>query len=383
MAKSKKKQDLSVPRPVFWITGNYYDCTKKWKEILSEYSEPPNVDVHDCSYNSESTPLKLKSSGANEIILSLKQDDMFDDRPRIIRCLGCPQDYAKIYDYLQYVDDRTKLVIYGPIGYHSPAGSGLRFNSAKASNFYKTINQWGGIFEFIEDASKDSDAVKWIEKVSNDLGVKLEHDAAVLLVELKGRNLDLLYGEISKILDYDPKGKSITVDIIKKCCIPVFVKTTWDLIDCLDERNYDSAVVHMDKFLDIAGSEVGTSFGDETNNLLAVIRHHFDFLLLIRCSCGGRSDIKSVKNAIGDLKKPTKKDGKWTFDSPIYNDGYIYTNLNKPSVQKMLKQDIDVLYNIVRKIYRNMLFCRKNSSDRSKVRQSMLFLVMEICGRKS
>lgn len=379
--KAVKKEQDGERRPVFWITGNYYDCKKKWAEILSEYDSPPNVDVHDCSYNSESMPANLRSSQANEVILALKQRDMFDDRPMIIRLLGCPQDYTQIYDYLHYADEMTKLVITGPIGYYSPAGSGVKFNSAKTSNFFKLIKEWGNVFEFPEEVKRVSDAVSWIENVVKDHGIKIERDAASLLVELKGKNLDILYGELSRIMSYEPKCKLIKSDLVSKCCLPLFVKTTWDLMDSLDCRDYDASISHLDQFLEIAGTEVGASFSSDVNDLLAAIRHHYDFILIAKCACPKTLSSDLIWRAVEDMKKPQKKDGKWTYETNRFNSGYIYTNLDKQCTKDMINRDIKILYNILRGIHRCILECRKNSNDKARIRNAMMLLIMTICGK--
>lgn len=371
MAKKKTVEK----RPAYWIAGNYYDSQRAWKKVLASAGDDVNVESLDCSFDTENTPRELRACRANEIIQTLKHDDLFDDRPRIIRLLGCPPDYTILHDYLYLVDDRNILVICGPTGYWSAAGVGLRFNHAKASKLYKTLNSWGTVVEFAEDLKK-SDACKWIRSVASDLGLTMDQDAALHLVDLKGGKLDLLYSELTKLIDYAPKSKKIDAELVKECCVPLFTKTVWELIDSLDSKDYDDVVEHITSFFDVAGIEVGASFYGDTLKLLGALHQHFYFLLLVKSRCGNQLSFQGAVDAVKDFKK---KDGT----TDLFSYGFVRMNYNKTGVQESLRWSIGKLHAIMLDLYRCEFSCRFNSQNRDHIRRSIMSFAMFVCDKIS
>jgi len=143
-------------KPLFWITGNYYDCCKTWKDIISRLGDVA-VDILDCGYKVESSNL-IQPATACDVILLLKNKDMFDDRPRVIKMKGIPNDYHLIADYLHLVNNKNVLVVDGPIGYRAKPPS-KRMITAATSRFYKTFSTKGKVFQFPMEGKNRREAV--------------------------------------------------------------------------------------------------------------------------------------------------------------------------------------------------------------------------------
>jgi len=375
------KKQYTKSRPAYWISGNYYDSQKKFRELFADKNL--NIENIECGYNADSCPRHQRTGQAVDIILLLKNEDMFDDRTRLIRMLGCPPDYTIIYDYLGLVDDSTQLVITTPKPeYLTPAGRGVRHNSVAASNFYKILKKWGHAFDFPETAKNDNEACRWLQGVADDLGGKIDPDVIKFLVELKGRGLDPLYGELTKLIDYKD-GNKITKEDVETACVPFFTKTTWDLVDALDGCLYESAIDHLEKFFQVAGTEVGKSFYTECFMLMSAIRHHFIFLLMLRCQKTVSFNTATKVFGDGEFKRKSTKDGEVSWDRDVYEYNYIRMNLQKPEVQQVLRWSEGKMHQVVLDLDRCQLACRIHSSEEEFIRRSMELFVMLVCNKLS
>jgi hypothetical protein len=331
-----KKKAKGITRRVFWLVGppsggNYYNCRKVWNEIVAgvrkEVGEP-NIQSIDCSHN---------SATAGDVMRLLRSTDVFDERPRIIRMFGLPPDYKAMVDYLKYVNNKNVLVIEAPLGYYSAN----KFIPASASTFYKTIKSEGKVLKYDARAKSLKDAVQWSIGLASDYGRKMSNGVASFLVEVKGLNYDSLYSELTRLFDYKPEG-DITVDDIKDCCIPVFEKSIWELIDQLNRQRFDDAYCHLQEFLEDASSGTMSEFRGIAEQTIGALRHNFELLLYAKESCRGTISYNAFNNAVmGDsdadllhqepikkLKKDKDKGDKW---EPRYNKGAIYNKVKSDS----------------------------------------------------
>lgn len=369
--------------PMYWITGNYYDCRQKWQEICALVGDP-NVEVFDCEYNTQNGG--KKSAQAGDIILRLKQKDMFDTRSRIIKLKGIPDDYAILTDYLRLANKKNMIVIDGPVGYRKPPSK--RLIPVKATKFFKEFVKRGELCEFPELAKTDALAIRWVVGVAKNLGKNLDPEAAKLLVELQGRNLDGLYAEVSKLSDYQ-EGKKITVDDVKTCTAPLFLRTVWDLLEDLAFMNVDASLSHLQKFYEYAGLETGTSFRGDVEMLLGAMLKQFNFYIAIKDACGDSLDYDKLRNKTAGLKKRSSKmvDGETVdnWDTDYFDSRFINVNLNKESTQSVSKWPWHRAYNIVRQIHMTRLALRTHSHiseyNRGGIKLLLDSLALMICGK--
>lgn len=339
-----KKKTTGITRPVFWLVGppsggNYYECRKTWKRIVAKVRHDlgePNIHSIECGSNPANASYQVATAG--DVMRLLRSKDIFDDRPRIIRMFGLPPDYLDmgLIDYLKYVDSQNILVIEAPIGYYG----GKKFVPASASKFYKTINSEGKVFKFDVRAKSQKDAVQWVIGLASDYDRRLSAQVASFLVEVKGLNYDNLYSELTRLFDYKLEG-DITVDDIKECCVPVFEKSIWELIDKLSRQQFDAACCHLQGFLEDASSGTVSEFRGIAEQTLGALRHNFELLLYAKDSCKGAVSYNAFNAAVmgdpdadGDhlhqepIKKFKKDENKnWVPSGPRYNKGAIYNKV--------------------------------------------------------
>lgn len=370
MTKHKK------PKPMFWITGNYYECQKSWQSI-SGMLEDPNVVVLDCGYVSDISSYDRYST-ASDVILMLKNKEIFDTRPRIIKMKGLPENYKLITDYLHLVNDKNVLVVDSPIGLKAKGSK--RFISAAASKFYKTIATEGKVFKSNLVAKNNLSAVQWVQEVAADLGRDVENNAAKFLVELKGRDLDILYSEMSKLFDY--QLKKITKKDVRHCCSPLFVQTTWDLLDQLNTQQFDNAIAYLQEFYENAGKETGQSFYGDVTMLTASLYKHFRFIMHAKDTCGETPNRKKIEEVVGSFKKRRKKGDVYLWDQNIFDPKFLSININKPSFRIALQWPKKKIYETVLQVSRCREICRK-ANRKEVIKLALDTLIMRICGKIS
>jgi len=301
MAKKKPQ-----PKPIFWITGNHYESQKAFNQI-AEMLGDCRITVLDCDFVNEATPAAERTAGPEEIIKRLLNRDIFDTRPRIIKLKGLPHGYSVLVNYLKHVNNNNVLVIDGPIGHRAKPPS-KQFVTAKTSNFYKRIKKEGKVLEFPIDASNPSAATNWLKKVAEEKGKPIEPDAAALLVEMRGCNLDFLYGGLLTLIDF-ADGKTIKRSDVETVCTPEFLKQVWDLLLLISHRKYEDVAIHMQRFYEAGALEVQSTFVGQIEMMLGAFNQLFTFAPMVSDHLKGKLVSQdSMNRAVNGFDKVMKKE---------------------------------------------------------------------------
>lgn len=316
MAKKKKKL-----KPVFWITGNYYDCRKMWNKIVGNLDDPNVVSV-DCGFNPQDAQPEARVAEAAEIRRLIRMKDIFDSRPRIIRMVGIPPDYSDILDYLKYLRDDNVLVIDSPIGYYKQR----TFVSAAASKFYKYIKENGKVFSFESRAKSHKAAVEWVNKLAHDYNREFENDAIELLVATKGFDFDTLYCESLKLFDYT--DKKLTTEDVKECSIPVFERAIWEFIEQLNRQRYDSACQYIEEFIADAENLTPSKRRGLMDSSLGAIAQNFEALIHAKDCCKSSLSYQDFWKGLEPLKK--RKEKQWI---DRYSKGFCFAKIKDGAFQ--------------------------------------------------
>ncbi len=368
-------------KPMFWITGNYYECKKMWASIVGSLDDP-NIEVVDCGYNATNTPSHDRLAVGSDVIHLLRSRDMFDDRPRIIRMKGLPEDYTIIADYLRFVRDDNVLVVDGPIGYRKTHGKGSRWIPAAASKFYKTIAKEGKVFKFAKEAKDDGEAQSWCRTVVDELGKKIDGEALLYLIRAKGRDLDTLYCDLCKLAQYQ-SGKEITLDDVKVCSVPLFTRSSFELVDDLCNQKLDQSLIHLISFCENAGVAVGSSFRGEVERLIGLLYKTFLFLVLLKDS-GSVISYQSAQQATAGLKKRSSKqpDGTYHWNEDLFAAGFIGANIRKTCLKKFLNLPKQRVYGA----FLHVCYAKHQARlgyTKEAVKMCLDALCMSICGKIS
>ena len=140
--------------PVFWVSGNLYECRKHWHSVINKLSDV-NVVTIEAGHNTETCPANLRYWQSAQISNLIRTKDLFDTRPRIVRLLGIPPDYKELSSCLKYISSKNQLYIDSPIGYYKPSGTGIKLISAATSSFAKEIKSKGHFIQYTEDAKTE------------------------------------------------------------------------------------------------------------------------------------------------------------------------------------------------------------------------------------
>ena len=366
MTMMSKKEKKKIP--VFWICGNYFQSKKTFQQICAKMNNP-RIEILDCDWSNDS---KNGLSGSSLIIQYLRTQDIFDKRQRIIKVKGLPSDYSILTDYLRFVNNDTVLVIDGPIGYKAKPPS-AQFISAKNSNFYKKVNEIGYVIDHGTEAKDLSAAAKWAGAVAEDLGKAIDQNAACILVELKGRNLDEIYSSLVILVDY-AEGKSITKEDVENICVPVFLKTVWQLIDCIASRNGDDGMVHLQQFYDSMEHDTDSKFYGEIQKIIGALHQLFLFAIIVYDYADHERKLDIQRSSLDitnflsysnlckavDGLKSKGSDGKWS--NALFSTQYINMKTRDGNFKNLIKLGRPNIYKYFSEINKVRACMRTDSS---------------------
>lgn len=334
---------MSIKKPVFWISGNYYDSSEAVNLIIDKFG------------NENITILDSTSDGVDRVISNLVEQEIFSSGNKIIRLKGLPENYNLIYDYLKFVSEKRVLII------ESPTFTKIKNKvvNAALSNLYKEIKKIGKVIDSPTELN-DTNAKGWIDSLCERRFKKtIEEEAIPLLLYLKNNNADIIYSELLKLSTYIGKRKKITLDDVKQVVKTDYAFDTWKFVDDLVDGDMEKCIYAFeDYFL------TRENFIYEIESLLGAILYRFELMLLIR-SCGDTNVLSSFK------KKPK--------DKPItdkYSSGMInmikYSKNNLGTIK--LTSILSVLYFTLNSI-------RANGGDSSFCKLILFNMTSALCGK--
>jgi len=377
------------PKPVFWITGNYYESQKTFNQIKLMLGDC-RVIVLDCDFVNENTPADERTAGPEDIIKLLLNRDIFDSRPRIIKLKGLPHGYPVLVNYLKYVNNKSVLVIDGPIGHRARPPS-KQFVTAKTSNFYKRIKKEGKVVEHGINASNVTAANNWVKKVAEELGKPIDSNAAVLLVGMRGCNLDLLYGGLLTLVDY-ASGRTIKSSDVDEVCSPEFLKQVWDLLATISYREHEDVAIYMQQFYEAGAIEVQSVFFGQIELMLGAFNQLFQCASMVCDHLQGKLlSQDSISRAVEGYYKVMKKDEfKKALDkvggdkdkivyTPVFSPGFIAMKARDDGFKRIVNWGGKRLHEAYVEVNRVRRLTRGSDEAYQKICLNSLMLVL--CGK--
>jgi len=276
-----------VKKPIFWVTGNQYDCEDIVGQLLKKYK---------CS---QVVSIDSSSDSIQGVLSSLLETDMFETGNKAVRLRGLPPDYTLICRYLPYISEKRILIIESPFQYQV----GRRKIKASTSNLLKATKEEGAVYDFPVIVSEIK-ARKWTRKVSEEAAIKkdIDSDAVDLLVQLRHCNLDRIFSELKKISVYIGKRQKITVDDVRSCVLEDKQFDCWALNDALTEGNLGKST----ELLESLWNE--RNYGVLLEPFVGSLIYRFQLLLFARQLGRSISSTNLKKELVGFRKK--KKDGR-------------------------------------------------------------------------
>jgi len=379
-------------KPVFWIYGNQRQCRQSWDQIIDHVTqksgETPNIDTLFCGINSDSASPAQRWANATDLIGLMRNRDLFDDRPRIIKVVGLPEAYTSILDWFNVINGRNILVFWGPFAYLKPGTK--KWISIKTTKLYKTIKKEGQIFEHPLEARTESDSVHFIKEVATELNKDLDSVAARRLVKIQGRNLDLLENSVRKLSIYQT-GRKITVDDVDACCFNDYSDAIWNFIDYLDTQESESALNYLQDFYEEGKGAIGENFYGRISRFFGALLQHYQFLLMLKDVCGRSLNVTVAQQELTTFKKmnPTKikelVSGKITLNDLEcrFSSAYVDRNISNSALQKAFARRKGDIYQLISDLYDSMYWCRRYSSNPAMLRLLLDTFALVACGKLS
>lgn len=381
-------------KPFFWIYGNQRESRRSWDNLIehveSDTGEKPNIEVMFAGFNPVDTGKSGRWATAQDVILTLRNKDMFDSRPRILKVCGLPEGYTGLADWFKIINSSNILVLSSDFG-HTKLGS-KRWITAKTSKLFKKVKKEGFLIEHPTDAKSDSDAVAWVEDVASECGKEIKRVVAREVVLAQGRNLDILTNSVEKIATYK-RGKVITTEDVHSCCFVDFSDAkVWKFVEDLDYQRPKEALAYLQTFYAEGDGLVGESFYGRVSKLFGALSQHFQFLLMMKDNCpNGAMNEEIIKKALSSFKKmsPSKieelKKNIISYDElePKFSRYYIERNMRSESVRCALRRKKSAIYHIVFDLYECMFLCRVHSGDDCYIRLCLDTFVLLVCGNLS
>lgn len=349
---------MSSVTPVFWLSGNYFDVSQKFSEILTKI---PKAEI---------IPIDPDLISAQEFLLRLKQRDLFDTKPKIYRVLGVFEDYDVLTDQWQWTNLSKVVVFTCPVG----RWSSRRFTPLKNTKFYKSIaalkNPPASVRLHHFPETFDEIPYAWVSKVLLSFEKTIDVTATDRLVERVGRHADTLYAHLSLLAHACP-DKDVTADFVDQVCVSEFTRTVWDLVDALFLKNTEGGLEQLEQFFERSGPALVS----EVQSLLGGLAYAVGFILFAKSSCSTRMEYTNVSASLATLKKLSVSDEGEKTLKPVYEDYVVRKNMARESYRSVLAWPKQKIYNLSDLVFRAREQCRMGISS-SRIRMLLDGLVL-------
>ena len=145
----------------------------------------------------------------------------------------------RVKSLLSYIDDpdpTTVLVFFS------------RAKIGKSGALVKALRARATVVEF--DALRERDALPWLMNEAANRSVSLERDAALLMVESVGCQINKLSETLDRLIAYVGGQNTITANDVALTVTPERTKTIWEFLDALGDRKPGQALQTVAQLLD-------------------------------------------------------------------------------------------------------------------------------------
>ena len=227
----------AVNEPCYLIGGEETSIAEKWavairEQVFADGGEDFNFDRFDGRQISD---VEIIAQAARTLpMLSARRLVMVRNAEAI---LGFAKDRVKpLLDYLDQPDPSTVLVFL------------VRGKIPKAGALAKALRKQAKTLEF--DSLKERDILPWLRGEAQDKGLRLEADAALLMVDCLANDLEAHTDALDRLSMYVGSGAPITADAVAELVAPSRTKSIWEFLDALGDRAPDRSLQAVSQLLD-------------------------------------------------------------------------------------------------------------------------------------
>jgi DNA polymerase-3 subunit delta len=147
---------------------------------------------------------------------------------------------------------------------------------------FKSINAKGVVLEAKRPFSNQM--APWIQYIAQSQGLKIQDEAAQLLHQLVGENLQEISSEVKKIKEYLGEKSEITAQVVIDVVSSSRIESIFDLTDAIGRKDKIASLTSLAKLLENGQSEIG-----------ALVMIHRHLKILIRLKEGLQSGLAGQK----------------------------------------------------------------------------------------
>lgn len=262
-----------VFKPVYFLYGKEKYLIDRAQKLIADYALEP----HERDFN-QSIVYGGDTDAQSVLAECASFPTMAERRLVIVREFEELSGNDRFITYAQKPNPQTVLVIV--------SGSGIN------SNPYAAISRASETFKF--DSVSDKRIPGWITKSVEDLGYRINGEAATMLGYLAGSDLQTLSNEVDKLISFVGNRKSIGPDDVLEVAGHSSDFNVFALQKLIIERDFVGAEEILDRMLQVSSNTAGTAIMTVT-----ILASYFTKLLKLSASNGSSLDATEVAKKIG------------------------------------------------------------------------------------
>jgi len=169
---------------------------------------------------------------------------------------GNEEEEKLILNYLENINETTCLIFY------------CRGDVDKRKSIYKYIRKTGKDYEFSRLNNKELN--QWIVQTLGKNGKKMSQSCISYFIDRVGNNLENVYNEILKLIDYVGDNKTIDIDSVDQVVAPSLEQSIFKLVDAIGEKRSGAALMLLKDLL---------YGGQDVPPVLAMVARQFRLIL--------------------------------------------------------------------------------------------------------
>ena len=230
-------------RPAYLLHGEEEYSKERAVEALKALLAPDFFEFNFAS---------LEDGSAGAIVNAAEQLPMLDER-RLVLVTGSrylskssgeegPADLSQLLEYLERPNPTTVLAFVH------------RGRCDARLKLFKAVEKLGGAVAF--DYLSEPELCGWLVKQAAQRGASLGRGEAMALVDMVGRGMHRLSGELSKLCDYSA-GRPITREMLELCVTPDVEHNTFRMLDEFLSGRTANGLAMLDAIFASEGKDAG------------------------------------------------------------------------------------------------------------------------------
>lgn len=219
-----KNKDFSK---CYLLFGEENYLKKYYEQRLKNTIVSNNMDIMNVSiFEGKSISIEAIINAADTLpfmsekrLVLIKSSELFQT--------GRKEDTNKMKDYIIHIPNSTCIVF-------------VEENVEKQNKLYKEIQKEGYIVEF--KSPKENELVIWLQKSLKKNNKDIEAKTAIYMLRNVGTDMELLEGEIQKLIAYKNNENIITQTDIDTVCSKSLETKIFDMLDAVGNKNLETAL---------------------------------------------------------------------------------------------------------------------------------------------